>query len=45
MVSNGPQAISSPDNKVEVLTPTGDVLATLAGTKEHVAARHSRIDP
>jgi phosphopantothenoylcysteine decarboxylase/phosphopantothenate--cysteine ligase len=39
MVSNGPQAISAPDNEVEVLTPAGDVVETIAGTKEEVAAR------
>jgi phosphopantothenoylcysteine decarboxylase/phosphopantothenate--cysteine ligase len=39
MVSNGPQAISATDNEVEVITPTGDVIATVAGTKEEVAAR------
>jgi len=39
MVSNGPQAISSTDNEVEVLTPTGDVLASISGTKEDVATR------
>jgi phosphopantothenoylcysteine decarboxylase/phosphopantothenate--cysteine ligase len=37
MVSNGPQAISSTDNEVEVLTPAGDVLASISGTKEEVA--------
>jgi phosphopantothenoylcysteine decarboxylase/phosphopantothenate--cysteine ligase len=37
MVSNGPQAISSLDNEVEVLTPTGEVLASISGTKETVA--------
>jgi phosphopantothenoylcysteine decarboxylase/phosphopantothenate--cysteine ligase len=37
MVSNGPQAISSLDNEVEVLTPAGEVVATIAGTKESVA--------
>jgi phosphopantothenoylcysteine decarboxylase/phosphopantothenate--cysteine ligase len=37
MVSNGPQAISSPDNEVEVLTPTGEVVATIAGSKEDVS--------
>lgn len=37
MVTNGPQAISALDNEVEVLTPAGEVLATLAGTKEKVA--------
>jgi phosphopantothenoylcysteine decarboxylase/phosphopantothenate--cysteine ligase len=39
MVSNGAQAISSTDNEVEVLTPTGDVLASISGTKEEVATR------
>jgi phosphopantothenoylcysteine decarboxylase/phosphopantothenate--cysteine ligase len=39
MVSNGPQAISASDNKVEVLTPAGDVIASIAGTKVDVAAR------
>jgi phosphopantothenoylcysteine decarboxylase/phosphopantothenate--cysteine ligase len=37
MVSNGPQAISSPDNEVEVLAPSGCVIAALTGTKEFVA--------
>ncbi len=39
MVSNGQEAISSLDNQVEILTPTGDVVAAVAGTKEEVAAR------
>jgi phosphopantothenoylcysteine decarboxylase / phosphopantothenate---cysteine ligase len=38
MVSNGPSAISSLDNEVEVIMPTGEVIASLAGTKEAVAA-------
>jgi phosphopantothenoylcysteine decarboxylase / phosphopantothenate---cysteine ligase len=37
MISNGPQAISSADNQVEVLTPAGDIIASFAGTKEDVA--------
>jgi len=37
MVSNGPQAISATDNEVEVLTPSGEVLASIAGAKETVA--------
>jgi phosphopantothenoylcysteine decarboxylase/phosphopantothenate--cysteine ligase len=37
MVSNGPQAINSPDNQAEILSPTGDVLKSIAGTKESVA--------
>lgn len=39
MVSNGPQAISAPDNQVEVITPAGDVIAAIAGSKEDVAKR------
>jgi phosphopantothenoylcysteine decarboxylase/phosphopantothenate--cysteine ligase len=39
MVSNGPQAISAPDNEVEVLAPGGEAIATIAGSKETVAAR------
>jgi phosphopantothenoylcysteine decarboxylase/phosphopantothenate--cysteine ligase len=39
MVSNGPQAISALDNEVEVITPTGEVIAQLQGSKESVAAR------
>lgn len=37
MVSNGPSAISAPDNQVEVITSAGEVIAALAGTKESVA--------
>lgn len=37
MVSNGPSAIDSSDNEVEVLDPSGVVLATILGTKEKVA--------
>jgi phosphopantothenoylcysteine decarboxylase/phosphopantothenate--cysteine ligase len=37
MVSNDPQAISSPENQVEVIAPTGEVIASLAGSKEAVA--------
>ncbi len=37
VVSNGAEAISSIDNNVEVIAPDGQVLATLAGTKEEVA--------
>jgi phosphopantothenoylcysteine decarboxylase / phosphopantothenate---cysteine ligase len=39
MVSNGPQAISSMENQVEVLTPSGEVIASLEGSKESVATR------
>lgn len=38
IVTNGPAAISSPNNEVEVLTSAGEVLATLAGKKETVAS-------
>jgi phosphopantothenoylcysteine decarboxylase/phosphopantothenate--cysteine ligase len=38
VVSNGPAAIASLDNSVEILAPEGAVLATLAGPKEEVAA-------
>jgi phosphopantothenoylcysteine decarboxylase / phosphopantothenate---cysteine ligase len=37
MVSNGPAAISATDNEVEVITPGGAVIASLAGSKEAVA--------
>lgn len=39
MVSNGPQAISATDNEVEVITPAGEVIASIAGAKEDVAAQ------
>jgi phosphopantothenoylcysteine decarboxylase/phosphopantothenate--cysteine ligase len=39
MVSNGPQAISAHDNEVEVITPTGEVIASVQGAKEEVATR------
>jgi len=39
MVTNGPQAISSTDNDVEVLTSAGEVLASISGTKEEVATQ------
>jgi phosphopantothenoylcysteine decarboxylase / phosphopantothenate---cysteine ligase len=39
MISNGPQAISAADNQVEVITPAGQVLATIEGSKELVAQR------
>ena len=38
IVSNGATAIASPDNTVEILAADGEVLATLAGPKEEVAA-------
>ena len=37
VVSNGAEAISSLDNRVEVLAADGSVLATIAGSKESVA--------
>lgn len=39
MVSNGPAAISALDNQVEVITPDGEVIASVAGSKESVAER------
>jgi phosphopantothenoylcysteine decarboxylase/phosphopantothenate--cysteine ligase len=38
IVSNGATAIAAPDNTVEILAADGEVLATLAGPKEEVAA-------
>jgi phosphopantothenoylcysteine decarboxylase/phosphopantothenate--cysteine ligase len=38
MISNSPQAIDAPDNEVEVLTPAGEAVASIAGSKESVAA-------
>jgi phosphopantothenoylcysteine decarboxylase/phosphopantothenate--cysteine ligase len=38
MVTNGPQAISAPDNAVEIITPDGDVIQAISGSKEAVAA-------
>ncbi len=37
MVVNGPEAMNSTHNRVEILDPRGDVLAILAGTKAEVA--------
>jgi phosphopantothenoylcysteine decarboxylase / phosphopantothenate---cysteine ligase len=37
IISNSPDAISAPDNQVEVITPDGRVIAEIAGTKESVA--------
>jgi phosphopantothenoylcysteine decarboxylase / phosphopantothenate---cysteine ligase len=37
VVSNGAEAISARDNRVEVLAADGSVLATIAGSKESVA--------
>jgi phosphopantothenoylcysteine decarboxylase/phosphopantothenate--cysteine ligase len=39
MVSNGPRAIDAAENQVELLDPDGHVLASIEGTKPHVAAR------
>lgn len=39
MVSNGPEAINSADNEVELLGKDGQVLALIRGSKEHVASR------
>lgn len=43
MVSNGPQAIDSARNDVDVIDPNGLVVARLAGTKENVARGVLRI--
>lgn len=37
MVVNGPQAMDSPDNSVEILDKTGHVVAAWSGSKESVA--------
>jgi phosphopantothenoylcysteine decarboxylase / phosphopantothenate---cysteine ligase len=37
MVSNGVEAMNSPDNRVEILDPAGNVLREASGTKEAVA--------
>lgn len=37
MVLNGPQAISSQDNSIEVLAPGGQVVGSLSGAKSKVA--------
>jgi phosphopantothenoylcysteine decarboxylase/phosphopantothenate--cysteine ligase len=37
MVSNGPSAIDAAENQVELLDPSGEVLASIRGSKEHVA--------
>jgi phosphopantothenoylcysteine decarboxylase/phosphopantothenate--cysteine ligase len=39
MISNGPEAISSTDNNVEVITHGGEVIASIAGSKDDVATR------
>lgn len=39
MVSNGPSAIDADYNEVELLDASGDVLATIEGSKQHVAER------
>ncbi len=37
MILNGPEAMNSADNQVEVLDPHGEVVLALAGSKEEVA--------
>lgn len=37
MVLNGPEAMNAPDNRVEILDPSGAIVDTLAGSKEDVA--------
>ncbi len=39
MISNGAEAISAIDNSVEVITPVGEVIAAIAGSKEDVATQ------
>jgi phosphopantothenoylcysteine decarboxylase/phosphopantothenate--cysteine ligase len=39
MVSNGPEAIDSAENHVEVLAADGELLDTISGGKEEVARR------
>jgi len=39
MVSNGPSAIDAATNEVELLDPAGDVLASIQGSKSHVASQ------
>jgi phosphopantothenoylcysteine decarboxylase / phosphopantothenate---cysteine ligase len=39
MISNGPEAISSTDNNVEVITHGGEVIASIAGSKDDVATQ------
>ena len=39
MVLNGPQAMHSPDNAVEVIASDGEVIGSFEGTKESVAER------
>lgn len=43
MVLNGPEAMHSPDNRVEVIDPTGSVLQAISGPKEHVAREIFRV--
>lgn len=38
MVLNGPQAMNSPENSVEIMDPTGNVIRRIEGTKQAVAA-------
>ncbi len=39
MVSNGPGAIDSNENHVELLDRSGQVIASIEGSKQHVAKR------
>jgi phosphopantothenoylcysteine decarboxylase/phosphopantothenate--cysteine ligase len=43
MVLNGPEAMNAPGNRVEVLDRSGEIVATLAGSKEDVARGIFRI--
>ena len=37
MVLNGPQAMNSSDNAVEVMRPNGEIIAEFSGDKDKVA--------
>jgi phosphopantothenoylcysteine decarboxylase/phosphopantothenate--cysteine ligase len=39
IVSNGPTAIDSNENSVELIGPDGNVIEAISGSKSHVAAR------
>lgn len=43
MISNGPHAIDSLHNEVEILDRSGSLLETISGTKEHVAVEIMKI--
>jgi phosphopantothenoylcysteine decarboxylase/phosphopantothenate--cysteine ligase len=37
MVVNGPEAMNSLDNNVEVMDPSGEVIGAFSGSKQHIA--------